>query len=283
MIDQNSKILVIGLGLMGGSYARVLSGLGYTVWGIDHDPDAIGFALHEQIIKLGSVNPDKELIAQADIIVFGLYPKAMIQWLKNFGYLISQGTLLTDVSGVKQWVVEQLEQVLDPKLQFVPSHPMAGKEVQGVRNSHLVNFSQANFLVTPMKQNTKQAIDTICEFGALLGFAKISVLTPEQHDEMIGFVSQLTHAIAVGLMTCQNIPHLESYTGDSFRDLTRIARINEAMWSELFLLNKQALKQQIDDFVCQLTEIGKCVENEDEQGLREMFAQSTKRREIFDK
>lgn len=109
-------------------------------------------------------------------------------------------------------------------------------------------FKEPILFITPTSKNTTKAIDTIVEMGKILGFKNISILTPEKHDEMIGFLSQLTHCIAITLMTCKDSKHLVEYTGDSFRDLTRIAKINEQMWSELFLMNKNELLSQMDLF-----------------------------------
>ena len=117
---------------------------------------------------------------------------------------------------------------------------MAGKEVYGVENSDKKIFQGANFIITPTSKNTTKAIDTIVEMGKILGFKNISILTPEKHDEMIGFLSQLTHCIAITLMTCKDSKHLVEYTGDSFRDLTRIAKINEQMWSCLLYTSDAA-------------------------------------------
>ena len=116
-----------------------------------------------------------------------------------------------------------------------------------------------------------------------MGFERVSVLTPEKHDEMIGFVSQLTHCIAVSLMNCYDGEKLQDYTGDSFRDLTRIARINDEMWSELFLLNKETLLDQMDKFLAEFGTLRKTLENSDRETMRKMMRVSTARRALFDK
>ena len=137
--------------------------------------------------------------------------------------------------------------------------------------------------MTPTDANTPAAIADIEELGRVLGFARISRLSPERHDEMIGFLSQLTHCIAVALMTCRDVEHMSAYSGDSFRDLTRIARINEDMWSELFLLNSDVLVNQIDIFVSQMLGIRDAVAGGDVEKLRELMKLSTSRRALFDK
>ena len=160
---------------------------------------------------------------------------------------------------------------------------MAGREKSGVEFSNAEVFRGANYIVVPTEKNTKNAI-SICEkLGEALGFAKISTLTIEEHDKMIAFLSQLTHCIAVTLMTANETPNLEKYTGDSFRDLTRIAKINDLMWSELFIMNKDALVREMDAFSEKFAEFRKMIVAEDSEGLRAEMRKATKRRELFDK
>ena len=144
-------------------------------------------------------------------------------------------------------------------------------------------FVGANYIVTPTKKNTLEAIQTCTELGRLLGFSNVTTLSPEEHDEMIGFLSQLTHCIAVTLMTCNDKEDMEKFTGDSFRDLTRIARINDQMWSELFVANKDALLNQMDLFIDKFQELKTMIETEDIEGMRKMMRYSTERRALFDK
>ena len=160
---------------------------------------------------------------------------------------------------------------------------MAGREVSGVQNSTPDIFRGANYIVVPTEKNTQSAIETCRTLGEVLGFARVSELTPEEHDEIIGFVSQLTHCIAVALMTCNDDQHLEEYTGDSFRDLTRIARINDEMWSELFLLNRDALLSQMDAFEAQLGRLRETIASGKRDEMRAMMRRSAERRAKFDK
>ena len=283
MITTDTNILIIGLGLIGGSYARGLSKKGYQVSAIDIDPDSIGYALEQGLIRAGSTEPDPALCEAADLIVFALYPTAMIDWVKEHQHLFRPGALLTDVAGVKCGVLDVIQGMLREDLEFIGSHPMAGREVYGVRNSDENIFKIANFIVTPTEKNTPQAIAVARQLGQLLDFHTVVELDPATHDEMIGFVSQLTHAIAVSLMTCNNDQNLQDYTGDSFRDLTRIARINEKMWSELFLLNRKVLIDQIDSFTAELGRMREMLCRQDRAALEEMFRHSTRRRALFDR
>lgn len=283
MLDTGKRILIVGLGLMGGSYARGFKKLGFTVTAITRSQSSIDYALENGIIDRGSCTPDPALIGEADLIVFALYPHVFIDWITENQAAMKPGVLLTDVTGVKGSVVERVQEMLRPDVEFIAAHPMAGREVYGVENSDDAIFRGANYIVTPTAKNTQAAIEDCLEIGRLLGFAHVSVLSPEKHDEMIGFVSQLTHCIAVTLMDCCDDEKLRDYTGDSFRDLTRIARINDEMWSELFLMNRTALLRQMDRFSEAFSRLRQALSDEDRETMREMMRISTQRRALFDK
>ena len=191
--------------------------------------------------------------------------------------------LITDVTGVKSCIVYKIQQMLRDDVEFIAAHPMAGREVYGVENSDDSIFQGANYIVVPTEANSREAIDNCRKLGIYLGFARIAILSPEEHDEMIGFVSQLTHCIAVSLMTCSDNESLVDYTGDSFRDLTRIARINETMWSELFMLNKEPLLRQMNKFIEEFVNMKNLIQTNDVETLKEKMRLSTKRRALFDK
>lgn len=282
MIDKDTKFLIVGLGLIGGSYAMGLTRQGFHVSALDTNEDSIQFALDHQYIENGAVF-DEKLIQDADVIISALYPLTMIDWISTYQEFFKSGILITDVSGVKQHIVETVQRNLRKDVEFIASHPMAGKEVSGVRNSDDHIFEIANFIITPTPNNSKRAIAFMKDFAAILNFHHITTLTPKQHDEMIGFVSQLTHVIAVSLMNTNDNTHLVEYTGDSFRDLTRIAKINENMWSELFFLNKDNLIREIEDFEKELNHLKQKLADNDEAGLKALFRQSTQRRTLFDK
>lgn len=281
--DIDSKVLIVGLGLLGGSYAKALSKKGMYVSAIDTRKEGIEYALNNGIIADGSDTVDEKLIKNADVIVFALYPKVFVNWIKENQHFFNPGTLITDVTGVKKCVVDEINQILRDDVEFVAAHPMAGREVYGVENSDDRIFNGANYIVVPTEKNTKEGIDNCKKLGIYLGFARIAELSPEKHDQMIGFVSQLTHCIAISLMTCCDNESLVDYTGDSFRDLTRIARINDAMWSELFMLNKQPLLEQMDVFIDEFTQMRNLISNGEVEKLRDKMKLSTKRRALFDR
>lgn len=283
-MDKSKKILIVGLGLIGGSYAMALKQQGYYVTAIDINQRSIDYALENNIIDAGAVSGDGviDLAKAADVIIFGLYPTAMVEWVFAHQKHFKSGAIITDVSGVKCKIIDTIEKTLREDIQFIGSHPMAGREVSGVENSNTNMFKQANFIITPTQKNTQNAIDFAKKLAEILGFKRIVILSPEKHDEMIGYLSQLTHAIAVSLMNANGNPDLKQYTGDSFRDLTRIAKINENLWSELFFLNKDVLVSEIDCFISALENLKSKLVFDDEDGLKKLFIQSTERRKHFD-
>ena len=283
MIDKNKKILIVGLGLLGGSNAEGLTDAGYYVSAIDKNPESIKYALNKKIIQDGTTLVEKEFVQQFDIVIFGLYPKVFVEWLKEYQNYLKPNCIITDVTGIKTWLINEIEVFLRNDISFVAHHPMAGKEVYGVENSDKSMFLNANFIVTQTKSSTIESINVVKEIGRILNFKNIVELSKEEHDEMIGFLSQLTHCIAVSLMSCKDSKHLVQYTGDSFRDLTRIAKINENMWSELFLLNKDELLSQMDLFLDKFNSLKTSIENNDINAMKEIMRVSTKRREYFDK
>ena len=280
---SKSKILIVGLGLIGGSYARALKRLGYSVTALSRRQETIDYALREGMIDAGAAGVDPALVGEADAVIFALYPGVFKDWIRDNQHLLKPGALLTDVTGVKTCIVYDIQDMLRSDVEFIAAHPMAGREVYGVENSDENIFHEANFIVTPTARNTPEAIAWCRSLGRLLGFRKVSILSPEEHDEMISFLSQLTHCIAVALMTCSDNQHLVDYTGDSFRDLTRIARINDEMWSELFLLNKESLLRQMDSFMTEFSELRDLLAAENREGLRDKMRLSTERRAYFDK
>ena len=277
------KVLIVGLGMIGGSYAQKLSSLGFEVGALARRQQTLDYALEKGYIAHGQTEVTREYVSRFDIVIFALYPHAFVEWIRQYQDYIRPGAVITDVTGVKRSIVPTIQEMLRPDLEFVPAHPMAGRERSGVEYADCRLFADANYIVTPTERNTPEAVELIRTLGCILGFRHIAVLSPEEHDEMIGFLSQLTHCIAVTLMTCKESEHLAEYTGDSFRDLTRIARINEHMWTELFLANKDELLDQMDLFMRQFSRMRDALAGGDTETLKEMMRLSTYRRAFFDK
>lgn len=282
-IINDVKFLIVGLGLIGGSYAEALTDLGYEVGAITRSRSSIDYAKEKGLIAHGSTEVTEEYVSQFDVIIFALYPKVFVEWIEKYQGYFKSGALLTDVTGIKGPIVYKIQELLRDDVEFIGAHPMAGKEVYGVQNADKSIFRNANYIVTPTDKNTENGIEVCKSLGKILGFKTVAVLSPEEHDEMIGFLSQLTHCIAVSLMTCKESEKLVDYTGDSFRDLTRIAKINEDMWSELFLLNKTELLSQMDLFMDKFKELRNSIETSDVEKMKNIMRTSTKRRAYFDK
>lgn len=283
IVDISKRILIVGLGLLGGSYAKVLKRFGFHISAITKEQSSIDYALQEKLIDEGTTQIDARMIGEADLVIFALYPHIFVEWIQKHQHLLKSGALLTDVTGVKGSIVYKIQDMLRPDVEFIAAHPMAGREVSGVENSTDKMFVGANYIVTPTSKNTPEAISTCMELGKLLGFSNVTTLSPEEHDEMIGFLSQLTHCIAITLMTCNDKEDMEKFTGDSFRDLTRIARINDAMWSELFMENQEALLRQMNLFADKFNQLKEMLEHGQVAQMREMMRHSTARRALFDK
>lgn len=292
LIPQRT-VLIVGLGLMGSAYARALSDTGYRILGITPHREVIEAALSDGVIHEGDTEVNAALIQAADIIVFGLYPTVLLRWIRENSHLIAPGTVLTDVTGVKGCVVEEIQWMLPDGVEYISAHPMAGRELTGnapldvYRAATPDMFHGANYLVVPTEKNTPEAI-TLCEqLGHILGFARVTRLSVAEHDRAIAHLSQLTHAIAVSLMCCtedeEEVSRLSSLTGDSFRDLTRIAKINDAMWSELFLSNREPLLEQMDTFLERFSEMRAALAEGDVDKMRAMMRRSTENRRAFDR
>lgn len=277
------NIGIIGLGLMGASFAKRLSPQkDKTIYGIDQNEQTIQTALELNIIKEGSTDSGK-LIKKCNLIILALYPTMIKPWIVENQQYLESGTILMDISGVKTNIVEPVQAILREDLELISIHPMCGRESRGIDFAQADIFDNANYIIVPTNKNTPKAIEAAKQLGKDLRVKNISILSCEEHDRMIGFLSQLTHVIAVSLMNTHDNSHLVEYTGDSFRDLTRIATINENLWSELFLLNKDILLDEIDQFLDATKHFRDSLEKEDIDEMKRLFIQSTNRRKLFNK
>ncbi len=282
-LTKKTNILIVGLGLLGGSYARALKAQGYCVYALTGDDASLQYALAHGIIDAGSSHVEPLLCQKADLVIFCLYPHVFLEWIEKYQHLLKHGAILTDVTGVKGEIVGRIQSLLRSDLEFIAAHPMAGRESSGVENSNTEMFRGANYIVVPTEKNTKEAISLCRQLGEILGFRRVSELSPERHDAVIAYLSQLTHCIAISLMCTGDTSHMEEYTGDSFRDLTRIAKINDEMWSELFLYNREALIQSMDAFRASFDTLYDTVLQGDREGMRTLMRRATEERMRFDK
>lgn len=275
------KICIAGLGLIGGSYAMGLSLKGHEVYGIDKDYSAIQYAKEQGYIKDGFVE-DHSILAVCDCIILAIYPQAILEFLKQNNKYFHSNQVITDVCGIKSSFVRKAT-LLVGEATYLSHHPMAGKEKVGIQfaDSHI--FAGANFLITPLEEKPSYAIDMLKSLAKDLEFGRISIISLEKHDQMIGFTSQLTHAIAVALVNSDHNKDTASFIGDSYRDLTRIAMINESLWSELFLENKEYLLDHIKNFEKELDILKKALIENDKEALCTQFKNSKETRKKMEK
>ena len=278
------KIVIVGLGVIGGSFAMALNEAGYKdVFGIDTNPETIKKAEELGIIKKGSPNGE-DFLKEADLVIISIYPKIVKTFVENNKDNFKDGAIITDATGIKGMFINEIIKILPENVDFVFGHPMAGREKRGIDFASSKVFKCANYIITPIERNKEENIKLIENLAYEIGFKRVRRITPEFHDEMIGFTSQLPHAMAVALINSDEEGRdTGSFIGDSYRDLTRIANINEDLWSELFLGNKENLLKAINNFELQLDLIKKAIYDDDKEALKQYFIKSTKRREKLNK
>lgn len=276
---KDKNILIVGLGVVGGSYAMALTAAGYkNVYAVNRSEASLKNAVQAGIVKGGSVNIE-DFAAKADIAVIAVYPTGAEECARKLGALMKKGSLVTDVLGIKRYYSEKISAVLPDYIDYVPAHPMAGREKRGLDYASADVLKGANFIITPITRSTPGGIDAVKTLACDMGFGKIRTLTPEEHDRVIAYTSQLPHALAVSLINSdEEDSGTGDFIGDSFRDLTRIAEINADLWQELFIGNGENLIAAIDMFTEQLSAIRKAVEEKDRESLVKQFEKSSARR-----
>lgn len=277
------NICIIGLGLVGGTYALALreNPKINKITAIDIDQEAINKALELGIIDNGGTD-SKDFLPEADLIIISLYPKLILDFIKDNLDNFKKSAIITDAAGVKKSIMDEVNKI-PLEADFIFGHPMAGREKIGLQYADKNIFKNANYILTPNEKNRSENIATLKEIIYSMGFKNVSEITADAHDEIISFTSQLTHAIAVALVNSDNMKFdTNRFVGDSYRDLTRIAKINSKLWSELFLENKENLIHKIDAFQEKMEYIKNALLNDDADALEKEFQESTKRRELID-
>jgi len=277
------NIVIVGLGVIGGSFAMALNSAGHrSVYGVDVDEETLRKAKELGIIKDGSTSGE-EFFRNADLIIMSIYPKLVIDFVEKNRGNFKKGSIVTDTTGIKGMFIDKILDLMPEDIDFVFGHPMAGREKKGIDFASAQVFENANYIITPVTRNKERNIQIIEKLAFEIGFKRVRRISPEVHDEMIGFTSQLPHAIAVALINSdEEGRETGNFIGDSYRDLTRIANINEELWSELFLGNKNNLLKAINNFELQLDLIKKAIYENDKEELMEFFRKSTCRREKLD-
>lgn len=271
------NILIVGLGLIGASLAKAIKkNTNHTVLGWNRTESVTKRALDDGVIdKSGSL---EEIIPLADVTIVNFYPKAIAPFIKEHRDLFKRDSIVTDSCGIKTKICRELENE-EFNFYFIGAHPMAGREVSGYDNSLATLFDNASFICTPYDSTPKSKTDALVSLADEIGFARTVVTTPEHHDEMIAFTSQIAHVLACSYVLSPLAPYHEGYSAGSYRDVSRVARINADMWTELFLDNKDALVEEIDDLVSNLLLFKSSIENGDEKALHDLMEKGNRIKE----
>ena len=269
------NITIVGLGLIGGSIARRLRGFhNCKVNAVDINEISLHLAKSDGVISEGFTE-GKNAIADSDLIILCLYPQKNIDFIKENLSYIKDGAVITDVSGVKQYVIDEIQAVLPEGVDFVGAHPMAGREVGGYQSSTDTLFNRASFIITPTERNKPESIALVRELAEHIGCKNIVTTSPSEHDEIIAYTSQLMHVVAVALCDNPMIERSTYFSAGSLRDCTRVAVINEVMWSELFLENKDALKKRITEMQDSLQKVSDALDANDRDELETIMKNAT--------
>lgn len=278
-MNLDFNITVIGLGLIGGSYAMALKELNpKNLWGVDIDSETIKSAEKMGIIDKGYTDAAIPL-SKSDIVIVSLYPDLTVQFIKNNINNFKRGSVITDTSGIKSKVVNEVSSFLPDYVDFLGGHPMAGKESKGLAFASKDIFKNTNYILTPTEKNKVENIQLIKDIALSIGCTNIVSVDPKTHDKIIAYTSGLPHLIAVALVGCDSFNEKsKSFIGGGFRDTTRIAAINPELWSELFISNKSNVIKQIEEFQNNLSVLKSAIENEDICEIEDIFNVARKKR-----
>lgn len=271
------RILIVGLGLIGGSMAKAVKArTEHRVVGMDLNPATVQSAL-----KSGAVDAVAgEEIPPADLTLLALYPEATVEFVRRHVRSLVPGSLVVDLCGVKRYVCEQAEKLLSGTgVTFLGGHPMAGKAAFGFESASTDLFEGASMILTPKPDFPPDLLDLARSFFLSLGFGGITLTTPERHDEMIALTSQLAHVVSSAYVQNPNAERHAGFSAGSFKDMTRVARLNEDMWTELFLRNADALAEQTDLLIDKLVEFRDRIRSGDREGLKALLKNGRKVKE----
>jgi prephenate dehydrogenase len=273
------NIAIVGLGVIGGSFAMGLQVAGYkNVYGIDINKATLLTAIEQGIIKEGFLEPN-DILKDMDIVMISLYPSQIVPFIEKYKSVLKDGAILTDVTGVKTAIIDDLSNILPSTVDFVFAHPMRGSEKKGIDGADHTRFIGANALLTPIPTNKETSLKMIEKIYKEVGFDQVTRVSPEKHDEQIAYVSQLIHVLSIAVVNSAQTPEdTMTFAGNSFQELTRIADINADLWSELFLNNRTALLKSITQFELQLDTMKETLERGDDQKLKHIFEEATSKR-----
>ena len=264
------NIAIIGLGLIGGSMARTIKlRTQHRVLGCDLNPQTI-----QQAFLMGAI--DEELtgdsLRDCDLVLVSLYPGAIIEWVKAHAADFKPGCLVIDCGGVKQVICEELTPLARAsQWHFLGGHPMAGREHSGFRYARDDLFDNASMILCTDGQDDPELLQSARDFFMDLGFRRVQFTTPKVHDEMIAYTSQLAHIVSSAYVKCPLADKHRGFSAGSFADMTRVAKLNETMWTELFFDNREALLPVVEDLVKRVTEYRDALRDNDRDGMKTLL------------
>lgn len=264
------NIAVVGLGLIGGSICKALKkNTFHHIMGIDSDKTTIQMALEQNAID-EEITADR--LCEASLTIICLYPEAIVDFVTSNADKFKKGSIVADTCGIKEYVVSSCTPVLEEKeVYFVGTHPMAGREFSGFEYSLPDLYKGASYIITPTENTPSLAVDLLSTLASSMGFGKVVISTPEKHDKVIAYTSQLAHVVSNTYVKSPSLLDFNGFSAGSFQDLTRVAKLNEYMWSSLFMCNKKALLEEIDCFIKHFTQYKIAMENDDIDTLRELL------------
>lgn len=269
------KIAIIGLGLIGGSIARRLRGFhDCTIAAYNRSRESLDLAIADGIID-EAYNTPGEAMDNADLIIMCLYPQLNVDFVRDNLDSIKDGAVITDVTGVKGFIINEMKKILPDTVDFIGGHPMAGREVGGYKSSTDTLFNNAPYIITPDKTNKPENVELVRSMAEYIGCRIVVTTTPDEHDSIIAYTSQLMHIVAVALCDNPLLERSSSFAGGSLQDCTRIAVINEKMWSELFVENKYHLADRITEFQDCLEKMKQAVLRDDRDTLEDIMRHAT--------
>ena len=277
---------IVGLGIMGGSFAKsirqnILSQAGATgkVLACNRSTACLNQVMAEGVAD-ATYTSDKvaDMLPLCDVVFICLYPHATLDFMKEHRDHFKSGAIVTDISGVKGIFEKSMPEILRPDVDFIIGHPMAGGEKEGYANSDAKFFVNHNYILCPSDFNKSENLDFMRNLVSEMGFTRITETTCDIHDYKIGFTSQLCHVIASALVESAEDPEITAFGGGSFEDLTRIALINAPLWTELFIANKEKLVSHIERFEAQIERLKKYISEEDADSLRDMLTDTREQR-----
>ncbi len=277
---------IVGLGIMGGSFAKsirqnILSQNGSTgkILCCNRSTACLGMATQDGVAdKVFTSDKVDQMLPECDVVFVCLYPHATLDFLKEHREQFKSGAIITDISGVKGIFEKSLPEILRPDTDFIIGHPMAGGEKEGYANSKAEFFVNHNYILCEQSFNKPENLETMRSLVTAMGFTRITETTCDIHDYKIGFTSQLCHVIASALVESAEDPEITAFGGGSFEDLTRIAMINAPLWTELFISNKEKLVQHIENFEKTMEAFKTAIQNEDSEKLKALLSETREKR-----